>query len=272
MAIILTESKLYLGENATGIDTFLFANGMVCAFTERAPGKETDNEDALGLIPCGDTAGVLVVADGIGGLPSGKVASSTAVRQVSKNVIANCSRPPEFREAVLDGIEQANQIVMDQGSGCGTTIAAVEITNQNIRPYHVGDSAIVVTGQRGKIKHQSISHSPVGYAVEAGLIEANDAMYDEERHLVSNIIGTYDMRVEVGPRITMAPFDTLLIASDGLFDNLRIDEIRDFIRTGPLPAAAENLVQACRIRMNNPSETLPHKPDDIGFILFRLRI
>lgn len=93
------------------------------------------------------------------------MASSIAVRQVSKNVIANCSKPPALREAILDGIEQANQIVMDLCSGCGTTIAAVEITNQDVRPYHIGDSEILVTGQRGKIKFQSISHSPVGYAV-----------------------------------------------------------------------------------------------------------
>ncbi|MGB5180387.1 MAG: protein phosphatase 2C domain-containing protein [Gammaproteobacteria bacterium] len=269
MALALKEPRLYLGVDTGGVETFQFANGIACVFTERAPGKETDNEDAAGLIPCGDTAGVLVVADGLGGLPSGEVASATAVRQVSANVIANCSESPAFREAILDAIEQANQIVMDHGSGCGTTLAAIEILNQDIRPYHVGDSEILVTGQRGKIKHQSISHSPVGYAVEAGLIEVDDAMHDEERHLVSNIIGTSDMRVEMGPRITMAPLDTLLIASDGLFDNLLVDEIKDIIRAGPLPAAAEKLVQACRVRMARFSETLPHKPDDLGFILFR---
>jgi len=269
VAIELKEAKLYLGVDVADVETFYIANGIACAFTERAPGKEVVNEDAVGLIPCGNFAGVLVVADGVGGFPSGEVASSTAVRRVSENVFAKCSDPPVFREAILDAIEQANQIVMDHGSGCGTTIAAVEIMNQDIRPYHVGDSEILVTGQRGKIKHQSISHSPVGYAVEAGLMEVNDAMHDVERHLVSNIIGASDMRVEIGPRITMAPLDTLLIASDGLFDNLCVDEIKDIIRTGPLPAAAKKLAQACRLRMARFSETLPHKPDDLGFILFR---
>lgn len=77
------------------------------------------------------------------------------------------------------------------------------------------------------------------------------------------------MRVEIGPRITLAPLDTLIIASDGLFDNLHIEEIKDIIRAGPLPSAAEHLVQTCRDRMTQISETLPHKPDDLGFILFR---
>jgi serine/threonine protein phosphatase PrpC len=74
-------------------------------------------------------------------------------------------------------------------------------------------------------------------------------MHDEERHLVSNTIGTSDMRVEIGPRITMALHDTLLIASDGLFDNLLVEEIKDIIRTGQLPAVAEKLAQVCRVRM-----------------------
>ena len=249
MAITLDGPRLCTGVNAPELETFRFANGTVCALTCRAPGKETDNEDALGLIPCGINTGVLVVADGIGGLPSGRQASSTAVKQISHTVIENCSKQPIFREAILDGIEQANQLIIDNGAGSGTTIAAIEIEGRTVRPYHVGDSAILITGQRGKIKHQTISHSPVGYAVEAGLIRADDAIHNNERHLVSNIIGTPEMRVEVGPRITLDPLDTLIVATDGLFDNLHIDEIKDIIRTGRLPSAAEHLYQACHERM-----------------------
>ena len=271
MAITLDGPRLCTGVNAPELETFRFANGTVCALTCRAPGKETDNEDALGLIPCGINTGVLVVADGIGGLPSGRQASSTAVKQISHTVSENCSKQPIFREAILDGIEQANQLIIDNGAGSGTTIAAIEIEGRTVRPYHVGDSAILITGQRGKIKHQTISHSPVGYAVEAGLIRADDAIHNNERHLVSNIIGTPEMRVEVGPRITLDPLDTLIVATDGLFDNLHIDEIKDIIRTGQLPSAAEHLYQACHERMTQYSETLPHKPDDLGFIIFRPR-
>ena len=69
--------------------------------------------------------------------------------------------------------------------------------------------------------------------------------------------------------IRLAAKDTLVIASDGLFDNLQIDEIVNIIRIGPLDKAAENLARTCRARMTEFSETRPHKPDDLGFILFR---
>jgi serine/threonine protein phosphatase PrpC len=269
VAIVVAEPQLYLGVDFTEVETFRLANGTASVFTVRAPGKQTDNEDSLGLIPCGDKAGVLVVADGLGGLPSGEQASSTAVQQLSQKVMANCSEQPMLREAILEGIDQANKIIVERGVGSGTTIAAVEIENHAARPYHVGDSAILVSGQRGRIKYLTIPHSPVGYAVEAGLIEAEEALYHEERHLVSNIIGTSEMRIEIGPRIELAPRDTLIIATDGLFDNLQIDEIVDTIRTGPLSEAAEKLVETCRTRMTEFSEHRPHKPDDLGFILFR---
>lgn len=270
MAVTLTEPKLYLGVNFAEVETYRFACGIACVVTSRDPGKQTDNEDSLGLIPCGNNAGVMVVADGLGGLPSGKQASSTAVRQISNNVIKNCGKLSVLRETILDGIEQANQLILEQGAGAGTTIAAVEVEDQIVRPYHVGDSAILITGQRGRIKHQTISHSPVGYAIEAGLIKPDDAMHEEERHLVSNTIGDTDMRVEIGPKIKLAPLDTLVVASDGLFDNLHIEEIKDIIRTGPLPSAAAHLFQICRERMTQSSDSLPHKPDDLGVILFRL--
>lgn len=269
MAVTLQKPKLYLGADCDGIETYRVGNGTACVYTHRAPGKTTENEDSLGLIPRSDGTAVLVVADGLGGLPAGDQASSTAVRQLSRRVTAGDDDPPALREAILDAIEQANQMVVAQGVGSGTTFAAVEIDRGAARPYHIGDSEILITGQRGRVKYQTISHSPVGYAVEAGLLEVDDAIYHEERHLVSNIIGSPDMRVEIGPRIALAPRDTLVLASDGLFDNMPADEIVNMVRTGPLAQAAQHLLEVCRSRMQLSSEVRPHKPDDLSFILFR---
>lgn len=270
MAIELTQPRLFLGVDSAGIETFAIAGGIACAFTKHAPGKDSDNEDSLGLVPCGEHTAALLVADGLGGLPSGDQASAAAIHQVSKSVTDHCNGQLVLREAILDGIEQSNKIINEKHIGSGTTLAAVGLEVNHIRPYHVGDSAILITGQRGKIVYQSIPHSPVGYAVEAGLIEADEAIYHEERHLLSNMIGSTEMRVEIGPEIRLAARDTLVIASDGLFDNLQIDEIVNIIRIGPLDKAAENLAKTCRARMTEFSETRPHKPDDLAFILFRL--
>ena len=137
------------------------------------------------------------------------------------------------------------------------------------RPYHVGDSEILVVGQRGRIKLQTVSHSPVGYAVEAGLLTQKEALHHDDRHLVSNLIGSPDMRIEVGSPMVLAPRDTVLLATDGLFDNLTVREIVKMIRAGPLLDAASALIRACESRMQSPGAGTPSKPDDVTFILYR---
>ena len=83
------------------------------------------------------------------------------------------------------------------------------------------------------------------------------------------MIGSNQMRIEIGPPIEMAPRDTLLIASDGLFDNLLPNEIVETVRRGPLDEAIGDLVEVARQRMANQVEGMPSKPDDLTVIAYR---
>jgi len=133
-----------------------------------------------------------------------------------------------------------------------------------MRPYHVGDSEIWVVGQRGKIKLQTISHSPVGYALEAVLLSEDEAMAHKDRHIVSNLLGSDDMRIEMGSPVQLAAHDTLLLGSDGLFDNVDGETIVELVRSGPLEVAAAELAGLAQAAMQRG------KPDDMTLILFRL--
>ncbi|MDV3239108.1 MAG: serine/threonine-protein phosphatase [Gammaproteobacteria bacterium] len=246
-----------------------FAGGEICYFTARAPDKETPNEDSLGLIPWGGNGGVLVVCDGLGGQPSGADASRTAVRCLADSIAATPPGNGGLREAILDGIEKANRRVAGLGVGAATTLVLLEIQGALVRPYHVGDSMILVSGQRGRIKLQTVSHSPVGYAVEAGFLDEQEAMHHEERHLISNMIGTPDMRIEIGTAVELARRDTALLASDGLFDNLHLDEIVERMRCGPINKGANALRLDSLARMTGIASGMPSKPDDLSFILYR---
>ena len=244
--------------------------GAAAVYSSRCPGKETPNEDAAVLIPCGDDACVLAVADGLGGARSGMKAASLAVTAVKDAVENGVGQKGNLRGAILDGFEAANRAVLDLGVGAGTTLAVVEAKGRTIRTYHVGDSPILAVGQGGKIKLQSISHSPVGYGQEGGFLDEQEALQHEDRHIVSNIVGVEDMRIDVGSPLELAVRDTLLIASDGLVDNLKTDEIVRYIRKGPLATAMTLLAQRGRSRMDEDSGRAPSKPDDLTFILFRL--
>ena len=96
------------------------------------------------------------------------------------------------------------------------------------------------------------------------------ALHHEDRHLVSNVIGADDSHIDMGLPRRLDKQDTLLIGSDGLFDNLRLDEIVQLIRKGPLAEAAATLGALVEQRMTATSDDgHPNKPDDLAFILFR---
>ena len=144
-------------------------------------------------------------------------------------------------------------------------IARVTIEGLIARMYQIGDSEAIIVGQKGKLKAQTLAHSPTGFAVEAGFLDQREALHHEERHLVSNFLGANDMRIDMGTTVNLQPRDTILLASDGLTDNLRQGEIIETIRRGSLLKAGENLAAHCAERM----ETEEGKPDDMTFILFR---
>ncbi|MCK6472056.1 MAG: protein phosphatase 2C domain-containing protein [Planctomycetes bacterium] len=249
------------------------AGGTAAVFSARRPdgeGAGQENEDAAALIHYGNNAGVLAVADGFGGQPSGAQASKLALKALAAAVRAAAEKNGELREAILDGFEQANAAVRALGVCAATTLAVAEIQSGALRPYHVGDSQVLCMGLRGKLKLETVSHSPTGYALASGLLDEKEALQHKERHLVLNMIGSEQMHIAIGPSVKLAERDTVLLASDGLFDNLRTPEVAKIVRCGPLPSAAAALFAACRRRMEAPQDGEPSKPDDLTFVAFRL--
>lgn len=241
--------------------------GRLCVFSTRSPDKTTLNEDAIAVVPLGDEHLVCIVADGLGGQPSGDQASALTVRVLTERLLDSAHEPGAVIQVILGSIEAANRELLDAATGSATTLAIAEIHGRSVRSYHVGDSMILLTGQRGKVRLETISHSPVGYAVEAGLVDEQESLHHDERHLVSNVIGSTEMHMSIATPVTMNPRDTLLVATDGLFDNLHKEEIIDVIRKGPLDDSGLELKNKALQRMQD--KVNPYKPDDLSFILFR---
>jgi serine/threonine protein phosphatase PrpC len=261
---------LYVGQPLDAVALHAIGRGTVAAFSAGCPGREAFNEDAAALIPLDEGSAVLAVADGLGATPLGDHAASLAVRSLVRTLESPERERSRLRNAILDGIERASQAVAALGAGAGTTLTVAEIQEDVVRPYHVGDSLLLVVGQRGRIKFQSVAHSPVGFAVESGFLGEHEALHHEDRHLVSNVLGSREMRIEIGPPLHLAARDTLLLASDGLADNLRVREIAERMRRGPLAGCAQRLVADARRRMTSPAAGEPSKPDDLTLVLFRL--
>jgi len=240
-----------------------------CAYSRKSPAKDSPNEDAIGIFQFDANTTIFAVADGCGGMRGGEQASSIALQMLADSIERHQDGPERLRFSIIEGIELANAAIQDLKIGAACTIAVIECTQGTIRPYHVGDSMILVTSNRGKVRYQSVSHSPVGFAVESGMLCANEAMHHEDRHIVSNLVGDARMRIEMGPVLTLAPRDTVLIASDGLFDNLSVAEVVEHVRKGNL---RDSVKAACELAYDRMLgiKGQPCKPDDLSVVAARL--
>lgn len=266
---IVIETHLVVNESFAKATALALPRGTASVFSAKSPAKETSNEDAAAVLGVSEAASVLAVADGLGGLRAGAKASQTAIEELVRT-LRQADLSGGLREPVLEAFDRANDAILKSRQGSGTTLAVAVVEDGVARFYHVGDSIILIMGQRGVVHHQTMMHSPVGYAVESGLMEEEDAMHHADRHLISNILGSEEMAVEVGPPIRLRPYDTIVLASDGLFDNLRVEEVIERARKGPLDKAVKRLSQDALERMTNPEIGQPSKSDDVTIIAYRL--
>jgi serine/threonine protein phosphatase PrpC len=267
----LRGARVFLREDRPVADSAPCGPGSAAVVTRPSPQRDGPGGNEDGALALSLTRGraVLAVADGVGGGPGGAEAAGAALVTLATTVIAGAERNDGLRIAILDGIEQAQRAVRALGGGPATTLAVVGIDGDRMRPFHVGDSEILLVGQRGKIKHRTLAHTPTAYAVESGYLEEREAMLHDERHLVTNALGLPEFRIEIGPRLRVAPRDTLLLSTDGLTDNLTLEEIADRIRTGPLDERASGLGESARRRMARAGDGRIGKPDDVTIVLWR---
>ncbi len=262
------EAHRCINQNHREPVSYQFLQGTATLYSHRSPDKLGDNEDSAALIRFNEDSGVAAVADGLGGVAGGAEASRTVIETLVQE-ITSAQRSVALRDIILNGIDTANRSLLNRGLGNATTLAITEINSHCVRTYHVGDAVALITGQRGRLKLRTLSHSPTGYAIESGLLDEDEAMNHEQRHLVSNVVGSPEMRIEMGPDIALAPRDTLIVSSDGLFDNLYVEEIVELSRKGALTQSAKMLSEQAGARMRTAQEGAPSHPDDLTFILYR---
>lgn len=212
-------------------------------------GRSTDvgrtrdlNEDSL-LV----TDTLFVVADGMGGHDAGEVASKLAVDSLA--AVAQADMRPEV---ILDAVDAGNQAIVDAssgGNGMGTTLAGLALVEaaggRHWLAFNVGDSRIYRLSD-GELEQISVDHSEVEELVLAGAISRNEARTHPRRNVVTRALGS-----SPPPRVDhwLLPIvagERFLICSDGLFNELRDDDIAQLLARSDAQTAASELVAAAR--------------------------
>ncbi len=229
---------------------------------DRPPGRA--GEDAAAVLDCGPEALVLAVADGMGGQRGGARASKVAVESLADRVADRVPRSAD----VLEAYDEAQSRTKGRRGAGATTMVVALITAKGLRLFNVGDSEGMVLNTRGRVKTRTTAQSPVGYLAAAGALTPDEALLHEYRHLLSSAIGIDAMRIEVCPQVAVAKSDTLVMGSDGLFDNVFEREVLELIRGRNLDKCGDALRTLVAKRMR-PGAGPPSKTDDMSFMLFR---
>jgi PPM family protein phosphatase len=209
------------------------------------------NEDSIVVVP---DHGLAVLADGMGGLNAGEVASHLAVESVAKDLLRRMQRGEEpMNGAVLgEAVRAANQAIlraMEEDPSCAgmaTTIAVLLLRGNQVHFAHLGDSRIYrVTPER--IECVTTDHSMIQELVDQGLFfsleEARNA--GVPNNVLTRGLGVEEeVQVDIG-EARVVPADVYLLCSDGLTNMVSDEEIRQTLQEagGDLNRAADRLVQ-----------------------------
>lgn len=216
-------------------------------------------------------AGILIVADGMGGHRAGEVASDMAVSTIHLSLKEAMAGPDS---AGLDvpgllgrAIEQANQAIWSRADadwdlrGMGTTVVVVFSPAEPLWIAHVGDSRAYLA-RRGEFVRLTQDHSLVAQMVKAGEITPEEARTHPLRNVISRCLGTEKTVQPDIQSLAWAPGDTLVLCSDGLTGMLEDGEIEAVLR-----AAGDDLEAACRTLISSANER--GGKDNISVILAR---
>jgi len=191
----------------------------------------TNNEDAMAsFIPASRkqarTHGYLfAVADGVGGMDFGEVASATAV----KVMVEGFSRAPSgtMLPTLLPRlIEQANSAVHDcslrpeyQGKRMASTLVTCALRHDQAVICHVGDSRCYLV-RNGVARQATQDHTWVNEQRKLGLISASEMAGSEARHVILRSLGP-EMFVSPDTNVlTLRAGDILVLCTDGLHDEM----------------------------------------------------
>ena len=162
-------------------------------------------------------------------------------------------------------MEKANDQVLALKAGARCTLAFYTIHDSWFRSFSVGDSEVVYWNSVGNEVFSNIPHSTVGFGVEAGLIEQEQSLDDPERHIVTNLMGDSYIRMEGSSGIEMKKGHTVLIGTDGLFDNISHEALKDTVAKGDFDGAFNSLLETSQAQ--DPEGW--KKYDDIAWVLLR---
>ena len=208
-----------------------------------------DNEDSVGAFAPSEPeerGPLFVVCDGMGGHAAGEVASRMAVQAVLETWTTGSSAQPH--QLLRSAVRAANTAVfaasLDRETrGMGTTLTSLAFVDGESIIGHVGDSRCYLVRDR-QCSQLTADHSRVGEMLRMRLITQEQAAHHPARsQLTRSLGGEPGVQVDI-VRNPVAPSDTFVLCSDGLWDLVSMPEIAEVTLSAPGVAGDELIARA----------------------------
>ena len=201
------------------------------------------NED---FVTENETMGFAVLADGMGGLNAGEVASSMTVHLlidalveyrngsslIAAEINSSDSDLPAEVQVLRKVVEKANDSVFHvsqtqpQCQGMGTTVVAAYYYNDKVSVAHIGDSRMY-RFRAGVLEQMTKDHSFVQELIDKGLFTKEEARVSSKKNVVTRALGVAPhVDVEVHEH-AVEEGDVYLMCSDGLHDLVKDQDIEN---------------------------------------------
>ena len=192
-------------------------------------------DDVLSL---GENGCVMVVADGMGGMNAGEVASEIAVTYVQKafskvsdfSKIADCSNHVEafLKKIIVEADAAIKKRVKEDPStaGMGTTIVMAWIIGEVVHVAWCGDSRAYLFNRQSGLSRLSNDHSYVQELVDSGKLDPELAFDHPNSNIITRSLGDSPAKAQpdyVCRRLSAG--DYVILCTDGLCGLVRDEQI-----------------------------------------------
>jgi protein phosphatase len=172
---------------------------------------------------------LLAIADGMGGMPAGDVASEIMMRALTG--LEEAPEPADPLGALREAVEAANLEIREAAAsdsareGMGTTVTALLLAAGQFALLHVGDSRAYLFRDR-TLSQLTKDDTFVQSLVDQGLLTKQEARGHPRRSIVTQAVQgqRLDPACEM---LTPLPGDRFLLCSDGLSDIITDETIAE---------------------------------------------
>jgi len=188
---------------------------------------------------------LLMLADGMGGLNAGEIASSVACEAIkeyfSKNysdeIITDEKSINEFLISSIASAQEAlenHQQLHPESEGMGTTMVLAWVLGRDVHISWVGDSRCYLYLRDNTLHVMSKDHSLVQSLVDEGKITEEQAFYHPQSNIITQSLGSSERRPRPDVnKFSVNPGDRLMLCSDGLNGMIQDKEIKQIIDNNP---------------------------------------